>query len=186
MAEYTENMFSIPFFHFDVNDWEMKKEKILEIASKANIKKNIEGIERDYCSHDYFDNKQSYSHDVLPLIIPEAQRFTKYFSDAKKFSIENFWFESSSYGECHTPHNHGSLGFSAVMYVDYDEKEHDPTCFLSPFNNFITGGDLKYVPEGIKSGSLIFFPSVIHHYTTPNRSHKSRLILSWNMSISDE
>jgi hypothetical protein len=181
MAEYHENMFSIPIFHFHVNDWEIKKEKIIDIASKANMTKDIGG---DYCSHDYFDNQQSYSHELMPLVIPESQRLVDHIGSDIRYSVDRFWFESSSYGECHTPHNHGSTGFSAVMFVDYDEKEHEPTNFLCPFNNFLNGVDLKYIPPDITSGSVIFFPSAIHHFTTPNRSHKSRLILSWNMNIS--
>lgn len=177
MAEYIENMFSLPIFHLYADDWEEKKQKLIEIASNARYDKKP----GEFVSSDYFDKQKSYWNDLTELITPEIQRFVD--RTGQDFVIDGAWFERATPGQCHIPHNHGATGFSAVMFVEYDEEEHEPTHFICPFNEFTGGLEKTYVPRDIRSGSVIFFPSAIHHYTVPNQSEKPRLILSWNLAF---
>ena len=177
MAEYIENMFSVPIFHLYAADWEEKKQKLIDIASKSNF----QAMKGEYCPSDYYDHKKTYWEELYPLITPEIQRFADRVE--RTFNVSRYWFERSGKGECHLPHNHGVCGFSAVMYIEYDENEHLPTHFIAPFNEFTEGLQQTYIPDHIKSGSVIFFPSSIHHYTVPSQSDKERLILSWNLDI---
>lgn len=176
MAEYIEPMFSVPIFHLYAADWEEKKQKLIDIASRAKFDRK----EGEYCPSDYYDKQQSYWHELQPLITPEMQRFVDRTGD--NFSVDRFWFERGDAGQCHLVHNHGATGYSAVMFIEFDEEEHEPTHFICPFNEFTQGLQQTYVPREIKSGSVIFFPSSIHHYTVPNQSEKPRLILSWNLA----
>ena len=178
MAEYIEPMFSVPIFHLYAADWEEKKEKLIEIASRANFERK----EGEYCPSDYYDEQQSYWYELQPLITPEIQRFVD--RTGENFMVDRFWFERGGPGQCHLVHNHGATGYSAVMYIEFDEEEHEPTHFICPFNEFTQGLQQSYVPRDIKSGSVIFFPSAIHHYTVPSQSEKPRLILSWNLAYS--
>jgi hypothetical protein len=176
MSEYIENMFAIPIFHLYVDDWENKKQKLIEIANRQEYERK----EGEYVDNDYYNPTKSYWEEIQPLLAIEIQRFVDQMD--KNFTINRYWFERASRGQQHLPHNHGATGFSAVCYVDYDETEHTPTRFLSPFNEFDRGLQITYEPHDIKSGSMIFFPSSIHHFTTPCESDKERLILSFNLT----
>jgi len=175
MAEYIENMFSIPIFHLYADDWENKKQKLIDIASRQPF----ETQPGEYCSSDYFNQKKTYLDELKPLINDEIQRFAD--RTKGRYMVPRIWFERGGKGDSHLPHNHGVCGYSAVMYIEYDENEHLPTHFIAPYNEWTQGLQQTYVPRDIKSGSVIFFPSTIHHFTVPSKSDKERLILSWNL-----
>lgn len=176
MSEYIENMFSVPIFHLYVDEWESKKEKLIEIANRQEYERK----EGEYVDNDYYNFNKNYWDEIQPLIVKEIQRFVDQLN--RNFYVNRYWFERASKGQQHLPHNHGSSGFSVICYVDYDENEHSPARFISPFNDFDEGLQITYEPHDIKSGSMIFFPSAVHHYTTPCESDKERLILSFNLS----
>ena len=175
MSEYIEAMFSIPIFHLYADNWEEKKQKLIEIAARQQF----ETFPGEYCSSDYYNRERSYLEEVKPLISDEMQRFAD--RTQSQYIIPRLWFERGGKGDCHLPHNHGVCGYSAVMYIDYDEDEHLPTHFIAPFNEWTQGLQQTYIPRDIKSGSVIFFPSSIHHFTVPAKSDKERLVLSWNL-----
>ena len=74
------------------------------------------------------------------------------------------------------------MGFSAVCFVEYDQEVHTPTQFIAPFNDFMQGNTLQYSPSCVMEGTLLIFPSVIHHFTLPNTSDKRRIALSFNLT----
>jgi hypothetical protein len=82
----------------------------------------------------------------------------------------------------HGPHNHGMGGLAAVCFLNYDENEHTPTQFISPYQNTLNGYFLNH-SEKISEGSMLIFPSNITHYTEPNQSKKSRIIFSMNVEV---
>ena len=44
---------------------------------------------------------------------------------------------------------------------------------------YVMSGDVRN--GGVEEGDLILFPSLIHHYTTPNQSDTERIVLSFNL-----
>lgn len=175
MAEYIENMFSIPIFHLYADDWENKKESLIALSKLSQYDQK----EGEGCRSDYYDKEKNYWEGLDSLISPEIQRFVD--RTGENMRVQNYWFERSSKNQSHYVHNHGATGFSAIMFIDFDEDEHEATFFLSPFNEFKQGLHQTYQPRDIKSGSVLFFPSVINHFTLPNTSDSDRVILSWNM-----
>ena len=173
MSEYIEPMFAVPIFHLYAEDWDRKKVALQEIARTQSFKKDP----GEYVPSDFRAPKAEWSA-IEPLIADELRKF----KDQVKIDlqIDAYQFERAGKGDQHLLHNHGATGFSAVMYIEYDEEEHTPTQFVSPFDNVIGWVDI-YSPRDIRSGSVIFFPSFVHHYTLPCDSDKERLILSWNM-----
>jgi uncharacterized protein (TIGR02466 family) len=101
----------------------------------------------------------------------------------KEIKPKHFWFEKCLKKEYHSPHTHGLIGYSAVCYVDYDENEHSPINFLSPFHNFLNGEPSLYVPSNVTEGTIIFFPSTLLHWVSPNNSEKERLVVSFNLKV---
>ncbi len=176
IKDYSENMFYVPFYHYAVKNWENKKRSLLEIYD--NIDRNLERKS---------DNQviTNYHKDSLSMIDSISQIFSEdlgtFCSDiGTQFKMSCAWFELTDKHAYHSIHNHGASGYSSVCYITYDNSEHTPTQFISPFPNFLTGLQLTYTPE-VDEGSIIFFPSYISHFTEPNLSDKHRLIVSFNL-----
>lgn len=176
MNDYRDNMFVIPLLHLEVRDWKDKKKQLKDICNRCNL------YDKDCVKTDFHNQEEIYVKDILHILSEELNIFANHF-DLNNFNILNAWFEKASKQNFHAVHNHGSIGYSAVCYVDYDQNEHTPTQFISPFNSFLTGNTLYYTPN-VNEGSLIFFPSIINHYTLLNESEKERLILSFNLNVS--
>jgi len=176
MNDYRDDMFVIPLFHVEVRDWKNKKEQLKDICNRCNLR------DKDYIKTDFYDQKEIYVKDILYILNEELNIFANHFN-FKNFNMRNAWFEDANKQNFHGVHNHGSHGYSAVCYIDYDYNEHTATHFISPFNSFLDGTTLYHAPN-VNEGSLIFFPAVVNHYTLPNESEKERLILSFNLNVS--
>ena len=172
---YIDNMFFVPYIFLDIVDWNQKKKKLLDILNGSTLQKSeLEEVKSDYVKSESYDDK-------IQDVLQEEIKITIQNLGLHGFGISNSWFEVSEKGMYHQVHNHGPIGFSAVCFVEYDEEEHIPTQFISPFANFINGSILDFSPSGVKEGTLLFFPSSIHHYTVPNKSEKTRTTLSFNL-----
>ena len=182
--DYCEYMFKVPLLHLSVRNWDIKKTILLEMMQNSEL-----GMcEDEEVASDYHTQKKNstlgiHNKNIENVLNEEIGIFCKHF-EFVYYRIVMSWFETANVGNFHGVHNHGSTGYSAVCYVDYDKEIHTATQFVSPFNNFITGLSLNYVPN-VDEGSLIFFPSAILHYTEPNKSNKKRTILSFNIDVKE-
>lgn len=183
--DYLLPMFSTPLLHLRVRNWNAKKKKLLEIYQSRksengvykinNEKDNPFDVETDY--HHNYDTGENYNEQITNIFRNELEIL----SDTFECSLEvcTTWFETAGKGKQHATHNHGTQGFSAVCFVNFDPEYHTPTVFLNP--NLCDDINLTFMPMEIDEGSLIFFPSYILHYTEPNSSNVDRLILSFNI-----
>ena len=179
------NLFSIPFFQYDIDDWKDKKQKLLEICSTIDFKnydtgeKNELGVNADNLYTDYnTNNDHIYRNQVVHILKKELQKF-KNDCNLEKMSVGNVWFQQYYKKQFHSPHTHGAIGYSSVVYIKFDKDKHQPTIFLSPFND-PEGKLIEYAPK-VDEGQIIFFPSMITHYVSPNPSNHIRIILSFNI-----
>lgn len=176
---YVIDMFPLPFAHTKVKRWEEKKEKILSLKKYGSIPQDTE----ENLITDYYDNPRhsyDYSNDVYEILKNDIESFcltVKY----GKCKIEDSWIQTTKDSMCHRIHNHGPLGYSAVCYLKFNPEVHQPTHFVGPFHNISTGNINQFVPKGVGEGSLIFFPSMINHFTVPSFSEEERTILSFNL-----
>lgn len=178
-SDYVKNMFSIPIAHFKVRDWNAKKSKLLNVVDHSKVVYGCGNeIQTDFHS---LTERTGYEVAVQSILSEELEMFCNSFQFSR-YSFEGAWFEKASQNDYHGVHNHGPFGYSSVCFVEYDEDEHEPTTFIAPFNHFISGLPLMYRPK-VQEGSIIFFPSSILHYTTPNISLKERKILSFNVLV---
>lgn len=171
-------MFSVPLILIEIKDWEEKKEKIISLIDEKKISKDHQ--ENHYTS--YFYRQDSENPELNKIFNNEFSAFCKSIN-VKNYSLESFWIQKYENMNEHTIHNHGATGYSFVCYVEFDPEKHKSTTFISPFNNFITGEIINHLPN-VTEGTLIFFPSSIHHYAPINTSNSPRIILSGNMSVS--
>ena len=165
-------MFFIKSYKYQLNNWDSKKQKLNEIIEKIKFYQD----KKSNLLTNYGSNN-NYEADIIQIL---KEDIIKFFIEANLYNpyVSSLWFQQYNNEQYHLTHNHGALGYSSVLYINYDPKHHTATRFLSPYYS-ITGETITYVPE-IKEGTLLVFPSMINHYTLPNQSQRTRTILSIN------
>ncbi len=165
-------MLNIPFYHYKVNNWREKKEQLLDFVSTLSFKF------KDQIADLYTTYGDQTSSIPLKILEDDIVKFTT----EVKYSGEmdaDIWFQKYYENQFHSPHNHGAIGYSSVLYINFDKRMHDGTRFLAPFND-PDGNHVEFAPD-VDEGSLIFFPSYLYHFTIPNKSDSIRIIMSMNI-----
>ena len=93
--------------------------------------------------------------------------------------LEKVWHQSTFKEQKHDIHNHGYIGFSGVLYVDYNKDVHKPTHFVFPCIDPLTGEQKMFIPD-VQEGDLLIFPASLNHYQPPSFVDEQRLIISFN------
>lgn len=177
MNNYKESMFEIPIYCINVQDWHLKKNRLKTLIKKSNISiKDGETVQSDY------KDNGPFNQEIYEIIREEIEEFCN-FSKLYCKKLTRSWFQISSQGQYHPIHNHGAIGYSAICFIDYDNNHHTPTQFIAPYVDPISGNVIRYSPK-VEEGSIIFFPSVMPHFTEPNFSNVERTILSFNLDVS--
>ena len=184
-------MFSVPLYKFSIPNWEEEKKLILEALPE-------EKVYGDICT-DFFENSSqrrlpSYTDLVLDIVGPFIQTLQSSLgrgSDGQLLTqdgwmgVDNMWYQTEYKGQEHKLHNHGNIGWSSILYVNYNPKVHTATKFLSPFNcGAGTGGLMQWYQPDVKEGDFIIFDSDIMHQALPNESDEKRTIISINFQTS--
>ena len=166
-------MLTIPFYHYKLNNWKEKKEQLLDFVSNISFKFNY----KDEITDLYTTYGDQTSSKPLKILEDDIAKFTtevKYSGEM----VAEIWFQKYYENQFHTPHTHGTIGYSSVLYINFDKKIHKGTRFLSPFND-PDGNHIEFAPD-VDEGSFIFFPSYLYHYALPNKSDTIRIIMSMN------
>lgn len=183
-----EEKFGIPFYISRVPNWEEQKEII--INSLPNFKKykleksknSGHGDKNHYT--DYFKNLEKppiYAETVLGCINDQILSFCEI--TKQNWNLTAIWFQTYEQYNNFSVHNHGIEGWSAILYVEFDDQEHSPTTFYSPYPSWkkeMLGQYETYIPP-VKEGDLLIFPSMIQHEASSNLSSKRRTIISFNL-----
>jgi hypothetical protein len=165
-----EIAFSVPIFKYKVQNWDIKKKKLLELF-------NI-------FQHKIVGNVITSSIDIKTNILSEEiELFEKELGFNLSATVT--WFQQYHLNMDHSVHTHGPYGFSSVCYIEYDKENHDSTIFISPFGNNINGELDRYSPD-VEEGDIIFFPSNLFHYVPVNLSKITRTIISSNFLLKNE
>ena len=174
-------LFYVPICKLSINDWQDKKSQILLVLENNDKSvKYIDNIHTDY----YVQENKGYIdyRTAITLILKEELQIACNELNLSRIEINRCWFERAKKYDYHKVHNHGSIGYSGVVYVEYDNSKHTSTTFVSPFNNFITGETIINESK-VKEGDMLIFPSILSHYTEPNKSDVDRVILSFNLEV---
>ena len=168
------NLFCVPIFFIEVDNWEEKKKIILdrskELKEYGSIKTNFSNDEKDLMG-------------VQLLFEKELKEVSQYLG--VKTEVNSSWVEKAEKGMHHSIHNHGQVGLSAICYVEFDSGLHEPVVFCSPFNNMYSGSMILSESKTMDEGTIVLFPSYVNHYTNPNMSDKVRTALSFNLDFLD-
>lgn len=172
------DLFPIPLFHVRVSNWKEKKSKIENLVKQNNFTK----IGPENILTDFYDAEINYNKQVEEIFEKEINELYTTIAVTGEYKVKNSWIEIGKKGMHHDIHNHGMTGISAVCFVTFNHKVHSPTQFIAPFNDFRTGHIIREEFRNVREGSLIFFPSFINHFTSPNTSEEERIILSFNVN----
>jgi len=173
-------IFAIPFLHIKVGNWEEKKQLLIDLCSKEEL--NFEKVETVKNSFNMDETASSeLSAEIEKIFEEEIIQFKNNFG-IKEIEIIQSWFQVEERGMHHPIHNHGYGLFSSVCYIDFNPQHHSPTHFVSPAPDVVSGDIMKFIPDDINEGSLVFFPSGLPHYSPGNLSDVHRKILSFNIA----
>ena len=106
--------------------------------------------------------------------------------------ITGCWQNLYAPGAAHRVHNHPNNYLSAVYYVRTlpgadSINFHDPrsqTGVIRPPVTELTGANTDQVVVRVKNGTLLVFPSYLHHSVDANASSASRVSVSFNLMFS--
>ena len=171
-----ETLFNIPYYTLPTLNFKVKKKKLINLLK--SYPENKTGIQP--FSTNRQSNRNGLAQGFSKILEEELNLLTNKVKAGVK--ISDIWSVSYTKGEYHSPHNHGSCGYSSVTYIKFNKDKHIPTIFIAPFTD-PKGNIIEYAPE-IDEGNIIFFPSMINHYVLPNKSSDIRIILSFNLNIS--
>lgn len=173
--DFIEN-FKIPFYTIQIDNWYLKKQKLLDICYSSQFT-NDDPLSEVYTD---YHKEHNYNVEVVEILYDDINKFSNKIETPCR--IKSIWFQKYSRGCFHSPHDHGSVGYSSVCFVEYDEMEHIPPRFICPFKS-VYGQSIEYTPDNVVEGTMIFFPSMLVHYVLPTTSKKVRTIMSMNIDI---
>lgn len=173
-----ENMFQIPYLQLKVDNWDVKKEILNDMMDAEG--ENLEYYITVMSSYDYASSQKNKK--IQSLLETEINILKENFG-FNYCEVVHSWFQEEKKYMFHGAHNHGIGTVSSVCYLEFDSEVHTPTVFISPFVDPLTGIYSEFSPEDVESGTMIFFPSSILHYTHQNKSNISRKILSLNIDV---
>ena len=131
------DLFKINFYKISVKNFSYKKQLTLKLL-KNYPEKKIE-------LQTFFTNRQSNRQNLdvsfaniyreQPLLLSENLK--------KNLRIEDIWSVSYKSGDYHTPHNHGSIGITGILYLQLP-KDCPTTKYIQPWNNYENDTTLYY------------------------------------------
>ena len=154
---YQGSMFQIPFLHLKVKDWIRKKQYLMDCLSKNKVfaMDNPLHASTDFHIQNNQEMHNIKSEDVEMLFKDELDGLFN-FIGTNKGEVTNSWFEFAQNNQFHNIHNHGTIGYSCVCFVEYTKELHTPTNFSCPFNDVMTGALIHFSPKNVDEGSIMW------------------------------
>jgi hypothetical protein len=174
-------MFTVPYLQLEVDQWDIKKKKLLEVMNSHDMCLDSSVLTSFY---DSTNGKTEHQNKIIESIFEDELNHMKKSFGFKFYSIQQFWFQEQYKNMYHPIHDHSdrNIGLSSICYIDFDPLEHTAVNFISPFIDSFRLAHTNYSPQ-VNSGSMLFFPSNILHQTLPNSSDKVRRIISINLDV---
>jgi hypothetical protein len=155
------------------------------------VRENIDIIENNYslfpnrnrwnCNcHVIHDNDFDVQHINYGFL---RENYTKTIKDfcmiknqTSRIDLSDIWYNYYKMGQYQEPHIHGKIGergWTAVHYLIFDHKYHEPTKFTDP----------RIKIDRINSGDLLLFPLSHEHYVPENTSIFPRLTVAFGVIL---
>ena len=195
--------FEIPIYKTSLQNHKEIKEKFLkEIMPTLENLPGPNNIGLNLYS-DYFEGLERLGPEWADLYSETTLKFLKKagFNQNKKWAVDlDTWYNVGIKGSFQEEHDHmgGFPGcqYSAIHFLIYNEKEHEPTRFYNPIHHTFlrnmhpcNGEDMPtdwqsphYTPN-VKEGDLLIFPSYLHHSVPYQKSSEIRATIALNFTI---
>ena len=178
------SLFSINAHRIVIPNWsEEHRDRILELVPKnyEELNQSVDDKRTDDKLEytDYFRYSQEdppYAEALFEVLRPLLDDF---FKENEISRITALWCQRYKSGDYHAPHDHGSLGYSAVLYAKMEPEVHPSTQFFSPFPNHIGFRENRLIK--VEEGDLVVFPANLMHMAPPHYSDEERIIISFNI-----
>ena len=184
------SLFSIDVHKVYVEEWSEHKDRMLSYMTDGYGDKTISFT--DYFTYISQGQYPPYRNEFLELMGKYVEQYLQYMKElghsvntkdpngTYNFSkIEGPWCQKYKSGDYHPPHDHGSIGFSAVLYAKLDSDVHPSTQFFPPFPS--ENGTKVSKSFQVEEGDLIIFPAHVLHMAPPHYDDKMRVIFSFNL-----
>ena len=133
---------------------------------------------------------------LIKTIREEIPFFENLFSLKKEYALKliNIWANINNHTHMNRPHDHPRMILSGVYYITAPPKSGELRFMIPNPADFDTinkivdtwnvynSGEVFFKPEPSK---LIIFPGHLLHYVLPNQTKKSRISLSFNISVKE-
>jgi len=177
----TFSLFSIYAHRIIIKDWSEKhRDRILDLVPDLEP----EYVDERLTDHkiyytDYFKSLKKippYTKELFEVLDPYLEDF---FEKNEISRITSVWCQKYKSSDYHAPHDHGSLGFSAVLYAKMNSDVHPGTQFFAPFPT--EKGCKETIYTKAEEGDLLIFPAHILHMAPPHYDNDElRVIFSFN------
>lgn len=166
-------------FHYKINKWENIKKNLLSVLEGCCL--GSDGVNNLLTN--FHEENNFLNHKIQNLLQEELNLFKRDLN-LNVLKIKKTWFQEYKNTMNHTIHTHGAYGYSAIVYIKFDEKIHPTTTFIDNDLDFLNA-DVQCFEPNVKEGSLLLFPSNLKHFVKPNNSKEERIILSFNLDINN-
>ena len=170
-----ETLFNIPYYTLPTLNFKVKKKKLINLLKSYPEKKT--GIQP--FSTNRQSNRNGLAQGFSKILEEELNLLTNKVKAGVK--IKDIWSVSYTKGEYHSPHNHGSIGWAGILYLDLP-KDSPVTSYLQPWND-IQNDTSIYHPVKVVEGQIVIVPQFVTHFSPPNKSTKKKIIISWDMEL---
>ena len=184
-----QTLFEIPIFRYQVSDWKNKKKEVYSWINKTELirKSNMTFLtDRGPLGSEVGQPRlpkqdRFYKEDFCNLFESEFKAFLQE-SEMREVGVIDVWTVEYHFGDYQVPHNHRSVGFSGILYVNFDPREHTATQVMQPWNDPVTDAAsfLDLMPE---EGTMVFFPSLLLHFVNPNFSRTRRTTIAFDIEV---
>ena len=175
-------LFSLDIHKIQIKEWSEHKEKILSYMTNGYNDQTISFT--DYFTYISEGEYPPYREEFLEIMSKYILEFQEHFNNISqepyKFTrIAGPWCQKYNRYDYHPPHDHGSIGYSAVLYAKIEPEVHPSTQFFSPFPNHIGFRENRLIK--VEEGDLVVFPANLMHMAPPHYSDEERIIISFNI-----
>tara|TARA_Y100001937_G_scaffold93617_1_gene126793 strand:- start:684 stop:1205 length:522 start_codon:yes stop_codon:yes gene_type:complete len=169
------NLFEIPMWSLPTINFKKKKEQLTKLLK--NYPEKRVGIQN------FSTNRQTPRPNLIQAFSNIIEEELGLFSQQTKcdIAIDDMWSVSYKKGDYHSPHNHGSVGYAGILYLDFPEGS-QPTHYIQPWND-IHNDTTMFNTLPVKEGDIVVVPKFINHFSPPHKGKKSKRIISWDMRL---
>ena len=170
-----DNLFEIPMWSLPCLNFKKKKEQLVKLL-KLYPEKRI-GIQN------FATNRQTERPNLKEAFSNIIEEELTMLVNTLKTDvvIEDIWSVSYKKGDYHSPHNHGTIGYAGILYLEFPEGS-QPTSYIQPWQN-INNDTTMFNSLPVKEGDIVIVPKFVNHFSAPHKGKKQNRIISWDMKI---